>query len=161
MTIEIQGKSEGKNMRIAIGADHAGWPLKEGLVRFLMDRGWDVEDFGTFNDESVDYPDYAEKVGRAVASGQVERGLLLCGTGLGMCISANKISGVRAVTVHDPVSARLSREHNDANVITMGARVVAEAMAREVLGTWLDTEFLAGRHQRRIEKIEGLETGQF
>jgi ribose 5-phosphate isomerase B len=151
----------GMDMRIAIGADHAGWPLKEGLVRFLMDRGWDVEDFGTFSDESVDYPDYAEKVGRAVASGQVERGLLICGTGIGMAISANKVTGVRAVIAHDVVSARLSREHNDANVLTMGARIVAAAMAEEVLGVWLDTEFSGGRPQRRIEKIQGLETTGF
>ena len=145
-------------MRIAAGADHAGWPLKEGLVRFLMDRGWDVEDFGTFSDESVDYPDYAQKVARAVADGQVDRGLLLCGTGLGMCISANKVTGVRAVTVHDVISARLARQHNDANVITMGARLVTEEVAKEVLATWLDTEFAGGRHQRRVEKIQALES---
>ncbi len=148
-------------MRIAAGADHAGWPLKEGLVRFLMDRGWDVEDFGTFSDESVDYPDYAQKVARAVADGQVDRGLLLCGTGLGMCISANKVTGVRAVTVHDVISARLARQHNDANVITMGARLVTEEVAKEVLATWLDTEFAGGRHQRRVEKIQALESQEF
>ncbi len=148
-------------MRIAAGADHAGWPLKEGLVRFLMDRGWDVEDFGTFGDESVDYPDYAEKVARAVADGQVDRGLLLCGTGLGMCISANKVAGVRAVTVHDVISARLAREHNDANVITMGARLITPEVAREVLAAWLDTQFCGGRHQRRVEKIQALESQTF
>jgi ribose 5-phosphate isomerase B len=149
------------DMRIAVGADHAGWPLKEGLVRFLMERGWDVEDFGTFSDESVDYPDYAEKVGRAVAFGKVDRGLLLCGTGMGMCISANKVDGVRAVTAHDLMSARLSRQHNDANVLTMGARIVAPAMAEEILGRWLDTDFEGGRHQRRIEKIQTMESGRF
>ena len=148
-------------MRIAAGADHAGWPLKEGLVRFLMDRGWDVEDFGTFSDESVDYPDYAQKVARAVADGQVDRGLLLCGTGLGMCISANKVNGVRAVTVHDVISARFARQHNDANVLTMGARLITAEVAKEVLGTWLDTEFAGGRHQRRVEKIQALESQEF
>ncbi len=152
---------EGMDVRIAVGADHAGWPLKEGLVRFLMDRGWDVEDFGTFNDESVDYPDYAEKVGRAVSAGHADRGLLLCGTGLGMCISANKVAGVRAVTANDLMSARLSREHNDANVLTMGARTTAAAMAEEILAVWLDTEFVGGRHQRRVEKIQNLESPQF
>jgi ribose 5-phosphate isomerase B len=148
-------------MRIAVGADHAGWPLKEGLIRFLMDRGWDVEDFGTFGDESVDYPDYAAKVGRAVAAGQVDRGLLLCATGLGMGISANKVPGVRAVTVHDLLSARLSRQHNDANVLTMGARVIAPDMAEEVLREWLDTPFEGGRHQRRVEKIQAIEHESF
>ncbi len=147
-------------MRIAVGADHAGWPLKETLVQFLMDGGWDVEDFGTFGPESVDYPDYAEKVAAAVAHGEVERGLLICGSGQGMCMVANKVNGVRAALAHDVVSARLSREHNDANVLTMGGRFVAPPLAAEILQAWLKTSFLGGRHLRRLEKIEVLEKNE-
>lgn len=141
-------------MRIAVGSDHAGWPLKEPLVAFLIDRGWDVEDFGTFSTTAVDYPDYAIKVSEAVARGDVDRGLLLCGSGQGMCMTANKVAGVRACLAHDVVSARLAREHNDANVLTMGARFVAEPLAQEILSTFVSTEFAGGRHQVRVEKIE-------
>ncbi|AEJ38997.1 sugar-phosphate isomerase, RpiB/LacA/LacB family [Sulfobacillus acidophilus TPY] len=144
-------------MRIAVGADHAGWPLKEPLVNFLIDQGWDVEDFGTFSDESVDYPDYAAKVAEAVARGDVERGLLVCGSGQGMCMVANKIPGVRAALAHDVVSARLAREHNDANVLTMGARFVALPLAQEILQVFLSTPFSGGRHMRRVEKILQIE----
>lgn len=147
-------------MRIAVGADHAGWPLKETLVQFLIDGGWDVEDFGTFGPESVDYPDYAEKVAAAVAHGEVERGLLICGSGIGMSIVANKVDGVRAALAHDVVSARLSREHNDANVLTMGGRFVAPPLAEEILQVWLNTSFSGGRHLRRLEKIEVLEKNE-
>ncbi|PSR20587.1 MAG: ribose 5-phosphate isomerase B [Sulfobacillus acidophilus] len=141
-------------MRIAVGADHAGWSLKEPLVAFLIEQGWDVEDFGTFSAESVDYPDFAVKVAGAVARGDADRGLLLCGSGQGMCITANKVVGVRAALAHDVVSARLAREHNDANVLTMGARFVAQPLAEEILLMFLSTSFAGGRHQRRIEKIE-------
>lgn len=144
-------------MRIAVGADHAGWVLKEPLVNYLIEHGWDVEDFGTFGTEAVDYPDYASKVADAVAKGDVDRGLLICGTGQGMCMTANKVHGVRAALAHDVVSARLAREHNDANVLTMGARLVAEPLAEEVLDTFLSTQFSGGRHQRRVEKIEDIE----
>jgi ribose 5-phosphate isomerase B len=125
-----------------------------------MDGGWDVEDFGTFGPESVDYPDYAEKVAAAVAHGEVERGLLICGSGQGMCMVANKVNGVRAALAHDVVSARLSREHNDANVLTMGGRFVAPPLAAEILQAWLKTSFLGGRHLRRLEKIEVLEKNE-
>jgi ribose 5-phosphate isomerase B len=141
-------------MRIAVGADHAGWSLKEPLVAFLIEQGWDVEDFGTFMAESVDYPDFAAKVAGAVARGDADRGLLLCGSGQGMCMTANKVVGVRAALAHDVVSARLAREHNDANVLTMGARFVAKPLAEEILLVFLSTNFAGGRHQRRIEKIE-------
>lgn len=144
-------------MRIAVGADHAGWVLKEPLVAFLMENGWDVEDFGAFGMESVDYPDYAAKVAEAVARGDVDRGLVLCGSGQGMCMTANKVAGVRAALAHDVVSARLAREHNDANVLAMGARFVAEPLAEEILRTFLSTGFAGGRHMRRVEKIEALE----
>ncbi|MCL4494016.1 MAG: ribose 5-phosphate isomerase B [Firmicutes bacterium] len=144
-------------MRIAVGADHAGWTLKEMLVNYLIDRGWDVEDFGTFGPDSVDYPDYANKVALAVANADVERGLLICGSGQGMCIVANKTSGVRASLAHDVVSARLARQHNDANVLTMGARFVAPQLAEEILTVWLETPYEGGRHARRLEKIEEIE----
>lgn len=144
-------------MRIAVGADHAGWILKEPLVAFLIERGWDVEDFGTFGADAVDYPDYAVKVSEAVARGDVDRGLLVCGSGQGMCMTANKISGIRAALAHDVVSARLAREHNDANVLTMGARLVAEPLAEEILLTFLSTEFQGGRHARRVEKLDSVE----
>lgn len=144
-------------MRIAVGADHAGFVLKEPLVNFLIERGWDVEDFGTFSEDSVDYPDYALKVAEAVARGDVERGLLLCASGQGMCMTANKIPEVRAALALDVVSARLAREHNDANVLTMGARLVAAPLAQEILVTFLSTDFAGGRHARRIEKIESIE----
>ncbi|MCL4352354.1 MAG: ribose 5-phosphate isomerase B [Firmicutes bacterium] len=147
-------------MRIAVGADHAGWPLKETLVQFLIDGGWDVEDFGTFGPESVDYPDYAEKVATAVAHGEVERGLLICGSGQGMCMVANKEHFNLLQTAHDVVSARLSREHNDANVLTMGGRFVAPPLAEEILQVWLNTSFSGGRHMRRLEKIEVLEKNE-
>lgn len=154
-TLDEFDSGKGANqMRIAVGSDHAGWPLKEPLVAVLIDRGWDVEDFGTFGTESVDYPDYAAKVAEAVARGDVDRGLLLCGSGQGMCMSANKVSGVRAALAHDVVSARLARAHNDANVLTMGARFVAAPLAQEILLTFVSTEFAGGRHMRRVEKIE-------
>ncbi len=144
-------------MRIAAGADHAGWNLKEALVNYLIDRGWDVEDFGTFGPDSVDYPDYANKVALAVTNADVERGLLVCGSGQGMCIVANKTPGVRASLAHDVISARLARQHNDANVLTMGARFVAPELAQEILEVWLATPYEGGRHQRRLEKIEQIE----
>lgn len=145
-------------MRIAIGADHAGFPLKEPTVRWLMDQGYDVYDVGTFDEAvSVDYPDFAAKVAGTVAAGAADFGVLFCGTGLGMAISANKVRGIRAVTCHDLVSARLSRQHNDANVLTMGGRLAAPELAQEVLATFLETRFDGGRHQRRVEEIAELE----
>ncbi|MCL4319062.1 MAG: ribose 5-phosphate isomerase B [Firmicutes bacterium] len=144
-------------MRIAVGADHAGWALKEVLVNYLMDQEWDVEDFGTFGPDSVDYPDYANKVALAVTNAEVERGLLICGSGQGMCIVANKTPGIRASLAHDVISARLARQHNDANVLTMGARFVAPELAEEILAVWLATPYEGGRHARRLEKIEEIE----
>ena len=120
-------------------------------------RGVEVHDFGTVDETSVDYPDYAAQVGRAVAAGEVDRGILACGTGLGMAIAANKIDGVRAAPVVDLESARLSREHNDANILALGARVTSPDMALQIVSTFLDTPFAGGRHQRRIDKITALE----
>ncbi|MGC8488111.1 MAG: ribose 5-phosphate isomerase B [Clostridia bacterium] len=145
-------------MRIAIGADHAGFPLKEPTVRWLMDQGYDVHDVGTFEEGvSVDYPDFAGKVAATVASGEADFGVLFCGTGLGMAIAANKVRGVRAVTCHDVLSSRLARQHNDANVLTMGGRIAAPELAQEVLATFLETRFDGGRHQHRVEEIAELE----
>ena len=139
--------------RIAVGADHAGYALKEELKRFLQKRGVEVVDFGTDSTESVDYPDFAAKVAQKVASGQVEQGLLCCGTGIGMAIVANKHAGVRAAVVSEPVSARLAREHNDANVLCLGGRIVGIELARQILDAWLGAKFLGGRHQRRVDLI--------
>jgi ribose 5-phosphate isomerase B len=144
-------------MRIAIGADHAGVALKDQLKQWLIERGDTVDDVGTYTTDSVDYPDYAAAVGYAVAGGLADRGVLVCGTGIGMAIAANKIHGIRAAAVVDEASARLSREHNDANVLTLGARLTAVDEARELLRIFLVTEFQGGRHQQRIDKISALD----
>lgn len=144
-------------MRIAIGADHAGVALKDQLKQWLIERGDAVDDVGTFTTDSVDYPDYAAAVGHAVAEGRAERGVLVCGSGIGMAIAANKIHGIRAAAAVDEASARLSREHNDANVLTLGARLTAVDEARELLRIFLVTEYQGGRHQQRIDKISALD----
>ena len=144
-------------MRIATGSDHAGLALKQGLVEFLENQGHSVQDLGTHVNESCDYPDFAAKVAGAVATGEADFGLLVCGTGVGMSIAANKVAGIRAAVVSDPFSARATRQHNDANVLCMGERVVGQGLAREILAAWLDAEYEGGRHQRRIDKITALE----
>lgn len=146
-------------MRIAIGSDHAGYFLKEALELWLEGEGIGVVDLGCDSPDPVDYPEVAEKVAQAVARGECERGLLVCGSGIGMSIAANKVAGVRAARVDEPVSARLSREHNDANVMCIGARLIGEDMARLVVRAFLDTEFSGGRHRRRIEQISAIEKG--
>ncbi len=147
-------------MRIALGADHAGVALKADVQSLLESRGISIVDMGTVSEESVDYPDYAAQVGRVVASGDVDSGILVCGTGLGMAIAANKIAGVRAIPVVDVESTRLGRAHNNANVLTLGARVTPSPVALEIVSTFLDTPFEGGRHQRRIDKIADLEQRQ-
>ena len=144
-------------MNIALGADHAGWTLKESLKAWLLEHGHDVIDFGTHSPESVDYPDYAAQVAESVAVGKVERGVLVCGTGLGMAIAANKVPGIRAVPCNDLLAARMSREHNDANVLALGGRLVGREAAIEILALWLDTPFAGGRHCPRLDKIAALE----
>jgi ribose 5-phosphate isomerase B len=144
-------------MRVALGADHAGVPLKDAVRALLQSRGVDVQDLGSNGPESVDYPDYAASVARAVAAGTADLGILVCGTGIGMAIAANKFAGIRAASVVDLESARLSREHNDANILALGARVTAPDTALQIVSTFLDTPFAGGRHQRRIEKIATLE----
>jgi ribose 5-phosphate isomerase B len=144
-------------MRIAVGADHAGYLLKEHLKQTLVRLGHDVEDFGTHSEQTVDYPPICAAVGRAVVSGRFERGVIIGGSGQGEQIAANKVPGIRAALCHDLFTARLSRQHNDANVLTMGGRIVAPALADEILGVWLATTFEGGRHQRRIDQLAELE----
>jgi ribose 5-phosphate isomerase B len=144
-------------VRIAIGSDHAGYVLKEDLKIHLKELGHDVEDVGTHSEEPVDYPAYCAEVGRAVRDGRAERGVVLGGSGQGEQISANKVRGVRAALCNDLFSARLSRQHNDANVLSIGARIVAPELAREILRTWLETGFDGGRHERRLRQIEDIE----
>lgn len=146
-------------MRIAIGADHAGYRLKQHLVQVLKEAGHDVDDHGTHAEESVDYPPICAAVGRAVATGSAERGVVLGGSGQGEQIAANKVRGVRAALCHDLYTARMSRLHNDANVLALGGRIVAPELASEILTLWLDTPFEGGRHQRRVDQIADIESG--
>ena len=147
-------------MRIAMGSDHAGFPLKEELKGFLEAGGHQVIDVGTDSTDPVDYPAFCAAAARAVADGRADRGIVLGGSGQGEQIVANKVDGVRASLCHDLYSARLAREHNDANVLGMGARVIAPAYAKEVVQLWLDTPFAGGRHERRIEQIAMIERGE-
>lgn len=144
-------------MVIALGADHAGFRLKEHLKGWLIGHGHTVVDVGTHDETSVDYPDYAATVGAAIVNGRADRGVLVCGTGIGISIAANKIPGVRAAVCGEPYSARLCREHNDTNVLALGARIVAPDAAVRVLETWLAAVFEGGRHQRRLDKVTALE----
>lgn len=144
-------------MRIAIGADHAGFALKEHLVATLRRLGHDVDDRGTFTTQAVDYPQISADVARAVAAGRADRGIVLGGSGQGEQMAANKIPGVRAALCNDLYTARMSREHNDANVLTMGGRIVAFTLADEIAALWLTTPFEGGRHQRRVNQIHELE----
>jgi ribose 5-phosphate isomerase B len=143
---------------VALGADHAGFQLKETLKEWLIDQGYQVLDVGTQSaTESVDYPDYAVQVGLAVADGKVDRGVLICGTGIGMAITANKIGGVRAALCGDLYTARSSRQHNDANVLCLGGRLTSAEMATDILRAWLDADFAGERHARRLAKIGDVE----
>jgi ribose 5-phosphate isomerase B len=144
-------------VKVAIGADHAGFDLKAHLVTTLRSMGHEVQDLGTDSTESVDYPPICAAVGRAVAEGAADRGIVLGGSGQGEQIAANKVRGVRAALCNDLYTARLSREHNDANVLSMGGRIVATGLADEILALWLTTPFEGGRHQRRIDQITDLE----
>ncbi len=141
---------------IAVGADHAGYELKDAIAAHLHERGLEVTDLGTNSPESVDYPDFGAAVGRAVAGGEADLGVAVCGSGIGICMAADKIHGVRAGTVHDETSARLARQHNDANVICMGARLIGPAVALAAVDAWLDAEFEGGRHSRRTAKLDEL-----
>jgi ribose 5-phosphate isomerase B len=144
-------------MRIAVGSDHRGVQLRAKLIDFLNRLGQEVVDAGTHEQKSVDYPDVAARVARKVASGEVERGILVCGTGVGMCIAANKIAGVRAAPCHDDVTAELSRRHNDLNVLCLSGDLIGEKLADRLVEIWLNTPFEGGRHARRNQKIAALE----
>src|SRR5690554_6819311 len=144
-------------LSIAIGSDHAGYELKNEIMKDLKEKGFDIKDFGVNSPESVDYPDQASLVAKAVASGEFNRGIVICGTGIGISISANKVKGIRAALCGDVFSARMSREHNNANVLAMGGRVLGVDLAKEILSTYLKSEFQGGRHERRVNKIAEME----
>ncbi len=144
-------------MRIALGGDHGGFALKEVIKKYLDGAGIPYQDFGTYNEEAVDYPDFAQQVAEAVAEGRYDRGILVCGTGLGVNMAANKVPGIRAAQCHDTFSARAAREHNDANVLTMGGRVVGPGLALDIVEVWLKTDFSGGRHARRVAKVAAIE----
>jgi ribose 5-phosphate isomerase B len=154
----LSGSGKMAAMKIALGADHAGFELKETIKRHLLDKGVTVDDRGTDSLDSVDYPDYARMVSEEVAAKQADWGILVCGTGLGMSMAANKIAGIRAAKVNSESEAQLSREHNNANVLTLGARVLDPRTALSIVDRWLSTPFLGGRHERRVNKIMSLDS---
>lgn len=141
---------------IAIGCDHGGFELKEHILKHLNDKGIKVKDFGVYNEDSVDYPDCAAPVCKAVLAGEAERGILLCGTGIGISIAANKYKGIRAALCSDVYSAKMTKQHNDANIICLGGRVTGRELAFMIVDAWLNAEFEGGRHQTRIDKIENI-----
>ncbi|NIP48514.1 MAG: ribose 5-phosphate isomerase B [Gammaproteobacteria bacterium] len=143
---------------IAIGSDHGGLELKDAVKASLMARGMDVDDYGTDNGDSVDYPDFAEKVAAAVSSGKIDLGILVCGTGIGMSIVANKFPRVRAALATDEFMAQMAREHNDANILVLGGRVLDKESAIKMVNVWLDSSYEGGRHQRRLDKIAKVES---
>lgn len=144
-------------MKIGIGNDHSALEMKAEIIGFLKEKGHEVIDYGTNSTESCDYPVYGEKVARAVASGEVEQGILICGTGLGISLAANKVRGIRAAVCSEPYTARMARQHNNCNVLAFGARVVGAELAKMIVDTWLSTEFEGGRHQRRVDMIMAIE----
>ena len=148
-------------MDIGLACDHGGFELKEELKAFLKSSGLEAIDFGSFDETSVDYPDFGILLAQKVSKGELERGILICGTGIGMSIVANKFPGVRAALVNDLYSARCSREHNDSNILVIGGRVVGKELAKEIARVWLNTSFSGGRHKKRLEKIEALEKEEF
>ncbi|MGG0645023.1 ribose 5-phosphate isomerase B [Sporosarcina gallistercoris] len=144
-------------MKLAISSDHGGNNLRHEIKQLLTELNIEFEDFGPESGQSVDYPDYAAAVTKGVASGEFDKGILICGTGIGMSIAANKVNGIRCALVHDVFSAKATRGHNDSNVLAMGERVIGPGLAREIVQTWLETPFEGGRHERRIEKLMNLE----
>lgn len=140
--------------KIAIGSDHGGYELKTYIERFLAKSGYDYKDFGCFDTKPLDYPLIAKEVAKAVATGSFTKGIIVCGSGLGVCIAANKVSGIRAVNCTDAYCAKMSRMHNDANVLTLGGRIVGTDLALDIIDIWLKTNFEGGRHQRRIDMLE-------
>jgi len=148
-------------MFVAIGSDHAGLDLKKDVLDLLMDLGHEYADYGTDTPQSVDYPDFGEKVAEAVAGGKADRGILICGTGIGMSIVANKFHDIRAALCNDLFSAKMSRLHNDANILVMGGRIIGKDLAKAIVSTWMKTDFESGRHLNRLKKISLIEQGLF
>lgn len=148
-------------MKIAVACDHGGLQLKRALVRYLTSKGHEVIDFGTDTEESCDYPDYALPAAEAVAAGRCERGILVCGTGIGVSIVANKVPGIRCAHCHDTYSAKYTRLHNDANMLAFGQRVIGEGLMEEIVDVFLSTDFEGGRHQRRLDKLAAIEAKYF
>ncbi|ASI36496.1 MULTISPECIES: ribose 5-phosphate isomerase B [Exiguobacterium] len=144
-------------MKVAIGADHGGFKLKAEINGLLKELGIDYTDFGTYSSDSIDYPDVAIPVAEAVANGEFDRGILICGTGIGIGIAANKVKGIRAALVHDTFSAKATRQHNNSNILTMGERVIGPGLALDIAKIWLETEFEGGRHENRVCKISDYE----
>ncbi len=144
-------------MKLAIACDHGGYELKEIIKAHLISKGYEIEDFGTNNSQSCDYPDYAKKAAKSVALKQCEKGIVICGTGIGVSICANKVKGIRCALVHDVFSAKATRQHNDSNMIAMGARVIGQGLALEIIDTWLNTKYDGGRHDLRIKKMMAIE----
>lgn len=144
-------------MKIAIASDHGGFALKQQIMEYLTSLGYEYKDFGCYTADSMDYPDIAFPTAQAVASGEFDRGILICGTGIGVSICANKVKGIRCALCSDVVSAELTRQHNDSNVLAMGGRIIGVEVAKAIVKTWLETEFTGGRHQRRIDKISACE----
>ena len=144
-------------MTIGIGNDHAAVEMKNEIVDYLVEKGYDVVNYGTDTHESCNYPEYGEKVGRAVAAGEVDCGILICGTGVGISLAVNKVKGVRAVVCSEPYSAKLSKQHNNTNILAFGARVIGIEMAKMIVDEWLGAEFLGGRHQKRVDMIMAIE----
>ena len=141
-------------MKIALASDHGGFELKEKIYKYLLNKNYDVKNFGTDSDESCDYPVFAKKVCSAILDDNFERGILICGTGIGMSMMANRFKGVRAACLSDKYSAEMTRKHNNSNVLCLGARVINENLAKEIIDIWLTTEYEAGRHQKRIEMLD-------
>ncbi|MDO4604349.1 ribose 5-phosphate isomerase B [Helcococcus sueciensis] len=144
-------------MKLAIGCDHVALDLKKEIIEYVESLGHEIEDLGPFTDERTDYPIYGQKVAKAVANKEYDRGILICGTGVGISIAANKVKGIRAVCCSEPYSAKLSREHNDSNILAFGARVIGSELAKMIVKEWLDAEYEGGRHQRRIDMLAEIE----
>jgi ribose 5-phosphate isomerase B len=155
--LRVKGQSKMTFMKIALGADHAGFELKDAIKQHLEQRGIDVCDEGTWSAESVDYPDYARAVAHDVGAQRADLGILVCGSGIGMAITANKVDGIRAANVSTELEAELSRQHNNANVLALGARILNPDLALRIVDKWLATPFAGGRHERRVEKIAAIE----
>ena len=142
---------------IAIGSDHAGYNLKKIIINYLQENNYEVKDVGTYGTESADYPDYGLAVAEAVRSGECDKGIIICGTGIGISIAANKVTGIRAALCTNSLMAKLSRQHNDANILALGERIIGTELALDIVDTWIKTEFLDGRHESRVKKISDIE----